>query len=212
MKIVTSFNPFGRIDRQQYCLSTWKKYGLKIVAFQTQEEIELLRDGFQGVEFIASSESPPKIFDLCNLSVDQDPALVVNSDISIKSNSFDFQNDWRVHKKTLTVGIRHERDPTGTKTLTRYGVDAFLITRPMADTLPNLDFRIGKPVWDFWLIWHFAALDYIIKPIKRGLIHHRHKQVWTKQTHDQNMKTFTDHYGVNHNLLSHAVLGLTGRT
>lgn len=211
MQIVTSFSP-NRIDRQQYCLATWQKYGVPIVAVQGRDELDRMSPHFSGVSWAVCDECPPKITTLAAQATDS-PILLVNSDISIKNTRDDFFCDWSPQPdRILKVGIRHDRQANGHKKLNRYGIDAFLITPTMAKELPELGFRIGQPAWDYWFVFHFHAIGYAIATKKsHGLIHAVHDRNWSDENHAAGIEILSRHYGINKSGLTRTIQRITKR-
>lgn len=216
MRIVTSFAP-GREARQHYCLATWRAYGLPIVAVQTAAEMPAMVSQYTDVDWIRSASDRPLIKELAEVAITTgEPVLIVNSDISIKNTFADFRRDWlspnHQHPGMLRVGIRWDRRSDGHKVMQKYGIDVFLITPPMAASLPELGFQIGKPGWDYWLVLHFASLGYRLSTKKSvGLIHSRHALNWTKQDQASRKQIFFDHYGFTASEATRTVQKLTGR-
>jgi hypothetical protein len=189
MKAVTSLS-FNRIERQQYCVKTWQDRGLDVIAVQSPEEINKLKDLFPSVNFKEHtntsanifSKDTPEIYALTKIAEEVwEECLLINSDISIKDNIKNFYEFWTPEIKTFKIGIRWDC-VAGKKARTKqkWGIDVFLITPEMVNTIPNLGFRIGCPGWDFWLIYHFHLLGYKITPTQSKLFHESHSRNWYK--------------------------------
>lgn len=220
MKIVTSFSPV-RIERQQYCLETWKKYGCVIEAVQTMnDDLDLLQRRFPGVQFIVSENDAgvcgrpkcPRIKDLVARATN-DEILIVNSDISIKYDAREFRRQWCEHGESRFVcGIRFDRSPGGQKSLNRHGVDAFRFTPRQAESVPDLGMGIGSPMWDTWIVLHFWMAGYdIVAHHSPGLIHARHPIAWSRAELSDNKKLVADHYGIAAKHMARIVSDATGR-
>lgn len=183
MKFVTSFNPYGRIDRQKYCLETWKKYGLPIIAVQhkTETDAEAIFSGVDQWVYV-NGHNPyfdthfPDIRALIN---ECDPGIIINSDISVKLDVESFHQYYaRLLPHTLTVGIRLDRREDGHKTINPYGIDLYLITADMHEHLQTPWYTVGNPGWDYWIVLKLHDAKYEIKTHKTGLIHEIHNDRW----------------------------------
>lgn len=220
MIAVTSLG-FGRIERQQYCVDTWKSMGMQVVAVQNPGESEKLRNSFPGVVFKECEPSEksmfskvtPSIKSITNQAIEEDDTiLVINSDISIKDRPSDFRSHWSVLPKTLSVGIRWNAAP-GSKRRTRepWGIDVFLITKQMAETIPDLGFQIGLPGWDFWITYHLYLNGYAVHVTGSKLFHENHPRGWNKQDQSSYRQMVSAHYGCTERMLPYFIKDITKR-
>jgi hypothetical protein len=215
MKFLTSLSP-SRIERQKYCLNSWQKYG-SIIAVQSSDEIDLIQSLFPEVKLEVGSPSQsfskptPKITDI--ISYADEPSLLINSDISIKE--FD-TNLWQYEEKVLKIGIRHDYFPNNpyNKFKQKYGIDAFLIYPEMRELLPDLDFCIGCPGWDFWLPYHlWFKHDYQIQIPKCRMLHELHPIGWTEQDQKSyRARIQLSEYKLTYSMLPAFILDITNRS
>lgn len=215
MKFITSLH-HKRVDRQKYCIDSWRKHGNNIIAVQAEHEIPILKPLFDNVQFevgsvsYAFSKPTPKITELIKYA--DEPSLLINSDISIKDDNL---NKWNYEKKVLKLGIRHDYFPNNKtqKFRQKYGIDAFLICPEMQKLLPDLDFCIGCPGWDFWLPYHLWAFhDYSIVVPDCWMLHELHPLGWT----DQDQKSYRERlksygYKLTPTMLAAFILDITNR-
>lgn len=183
-KFVTSFS-LHRVDRQQYCIDTWKTMGLSVLAIQLPGEIDILRNQLKGVdEWKECSLSGdmfrrskcPRITELTKQAVDA-PVIVINSDISTKGTAKEFANEWLLDEQdeTLVCGIRKDYDRAGgRKDINPYGIDAFRITPKMAATLVDRGWCIGYPGWDYAVAIELYQAGFSVRAAKFSLLHPRH--------------------------------------
>lgn len=214
MRIVTSIAPH-RIERQQYCISTWQNHSNDIVSVNTQSEIDQLQPLFPMVSFrigdtsTSFSKATPKLTEL--IKVADEPTLLINSDISIKDENLSL---WNPEDKVLKLGIRYDyyANRPQRKFYQKYGIDAFLILPEMVPLIPDLDFCVGCPGWDFWLPYHlWSQHDYEIKVVKGSLLHEFHTIGWAKSDQDSYRDRMTKHYKVTPMMLPYFILDITDR-
>jgi len=225
MKIVTSFSP-NRIERQQYCVSTWAKYGLPIVAVQTTGEAAQMQEHYPGVTFVETDKTGiahsrprcPTIAAMCAQATDED-ILLINSDISVKDTGAQFRHAWmRDRGRRLVVGIRKDFDRVGgEKWLNPYGIDAYRITPEMAGVVLaeedrlGLGFAIGCPGWDYWIAWLLWYHGHTIEVAKSSLLHPIHEWNWTKEQHAHALEMLIKHYRLTPHMWTCFAQEATGR-
>jgi len=220
MIAVTSLS-HGRIDRQQYCINTWLAKGLRVIAVQCPGETESLRPHFPNVTFKEYTLPTSNIFSKNTPTIDsmayqaieeKDAVLLINSDISIKDSDLMFQQHWVVQPKTLSLGVRQDANPGSKKRKQqKWGIDAFLVTPEMAQTIPDIGFRIGLPGWDFWIVYHFHLLGYAIHVTKSRLFHENHPKGWNEADQMAYRCLVQTRYNVTRNMLPYFILDVTNR-
>jgi hypothetical protein len=196
------------LERQDVCLNSWKKFGLDIVALNSADDARQAAH-YKQVDWVITdrlSEKYPRptvlIYDLARLSIKLGkPVLLINSDIEI----YGPQSRLKVQDKTLTVGIRHNyTDGLLTAEREPWGLDAFIFTPEMAETLPDLQFGIGRPMWDYWIPLHFQRkgfhMDFVGEPFfyhKAHPVHWSHEDwcmgaEWVSLHYDYDFESFAD--------------------
>lgn len=215
MKFITSLS-LHRVERQKYCLESWRRHG-DITAVQVAEDIPRLQPEFPFVNFVSTEltgDVPykyPKRVRIKALA-NEGPGLLINSDIKITDDPKTFSKKFSPKANEFTIGIRQDFDGPGKpKTLNRYGIDAFLLTQKIVDTLPDYGFAIGVSVWDYWIVWHAVTERMQIKPITDGLLHLRHEVNWSHCDTEIGYAILGKHYGVGKSLLDVVIPEITGR-
>ena len=183
-KIVTSFG-LNRIDRQRFCVASWRKLGLPIVAVQCDEQVEQLRAIFGDlVDSFTSLPSQPNAWNRPHLArvanhakqTQDGPILLINSDIEIRDTPEQFAREWlRDDPDTLICGVRRDhRHGSYTNAIHPYGIDAFRITPAMAEKLTDCGFVIGSPGWDYWLPWELWLAGFNVRAAESQFMHEVH--------------------------------------
>lgn len=202
MRFITSLS-LKRIERQQYCMETWKQFG-DITAVQTVGDVEILKPHFPDVNFVTTELTGEHQYGLPNrprikAMVDQGPGLLINSDIKITSSRQEFENDWTPKPKQFNVGVRWDFDaPKSEKIINSCGIDAFLITEEVMECLPDVGFVIGVPMWDYWIVWHMMTERFKIKSkTSQGLLHLKHDINWTREQMELGKLIMESEYGLD---------------
>lgn len=192
---VTSLS-MGNEARQSECLTTWKRAGLTVFAVQTAAEISVLREKYPQVStWICHSDiAAPTLNRMADMAVTlQRPVLIINADIEIRGEQ-------RVIREAVgsggLIGIRHNyATQWWLGSLEQWGLDVFSVSPEDAKGLPRLSLRIGKPVWDYWLLHHFAGSrrSWIAQPM---FFHRSHAQNWSAAEWTANAAIFSEHYGL----------------
>lgn len=220
MKIVTSFS-LDRPERRRYCLESWRKYGLEIVAVQLPEHADFVRQNFDGVTVVEDPRGgkPYGLFDAVRVKAifeqaTDGPILIVNSDISIKDSPEKFNHDWlAVDDDEFRFGVRWDRDADGTKSLNRYGIDVFRLSKSQAAALPDIGFCIGSDVWDYWIVWHLMRQNLRIRTMTDcRLIHAKHEKTRSEDHRAASVAIFERRHGITERQLSSIILAVTGRS
>lgn len=167
-----------RLRRQTLCLDTWKSFGLSIHCVQAPDEIELLRIEYPMVDqWHAAEGSPPTIKQMASV------ACVLNAQILLINADIELRGEQRILRDAMAdgvlVGVRHNYDSEWWKgEAEEWGIDAYSFTPDDAAKLPDIDFRIGKPVWDYWVLDYFKShkLNWICEPL---LFHKKHPLAWS---------------------------------
>ena len=215
MKFLTSLHP-KRIERQQYCIDSWLKHGDEVIAVQSPKELPIIEKLFHNVTFVTGevscsfSKPTPKITEIIKYA--EEPSLLINSDISIKDENL---NAWGYEPNVLKLGIRHDYFPnnSGKKFKQKYGIDAFLIYPEMRALLPDLDFCIGCPGWDFWLPYHlWFKHKYEIKTPTCWFLHELHPLGWTEEDQKSYRERIeASEYKLTFSMLPAFILDVTNR-
>jgi hypothetical protein len=215
VKFITSISP-RRIERQQYCIETWRKYG-SVVAVQAVEEIPSLESLFPSVQFVATDRTGVELGYPSRVNIaamiEHGPGILINSDIKIDTTPRQFAADWSPVSKQFNVGVRYDFDGPGkAKHLCKYGIDAFLITEEIMAVMEDHGFVIGVPVWDYWIIWHAITRGFRIKTkLTPGMLHLNHPMGWSDADMTNGLNIMKRDYGIGQKGLSVAINDITGR-
>jgi hypothetical protein len=211
-KIVTSLS-LHRTDRQRFCLASWQRLGLPIVAVQCQSQVDKLRaiHGDLIDDFIVLPERPnawhrpylARVADHIKQTADG-TILLINSDIEIRDTPEQFASQWcGDDANTLICGVRLDHPPGKYKpTMHPYGIDAFRITPAMAEALPDDGFVIGSPGWDYWLPWRMSQAGYRVRAAKSQLMHETHQMGYGREAVDIAHDMMLDRFNVPPHLLT----------
>lgn len=200
---VTSVSPLPKHQQNQpRVFDSWKRFGLKIRAVNRSDEIEKLALLYPQIdEWVACDELVPHYSfhtQRINRLVDQvadGPILLINSDIEIRGDQKRLLSI--LASGSVGVGIRYNY--TGhwrSGQREGWGIDAFLMTPEQAQTLPQLDFCIGRPMWDYWLPYHFDAQQIAMEWIGEPYFYHEaHPVHWSNADLDLGRKWIAKQYG-----------------
>lgn len=194
---VTSFAP-DRLERQTVCLDSWVKLGLRVVSVNSQSEIDSMKDGYPQVsKWIATEfEKTPNINSLIDVAVSESsPILIVNSDIEIYGDQDRLAK--LIQDRKNAVGVRHNYETRPSESnQEQWGVDAFIVYPEQAPLINRADFRIGVPMWDWWLPWEIDRIggdcEWIDEPY---FFHKSHDVAWDQATCNEKKNYFAKRFG-----------------
>ena len=175
--VITSLNPFARLNHQLRCLSAWKALGFEVLTFNVPDEIDRLRAaGVADADMLPADPSEtglaqhgkpvPRVGDLLARIAHLHPGrplLLVNADIYPAAASPGFVWSW-LDQAPVVALTREETISIGSYTALmhtpyRGGLDIFAIRAGMVPALlAELDrwpvrdrMCFGIPGWDFLL-------------------------------------------------------------
>jgi hypothetical protein len=209
MSAVTSLSPNpARIARQLLCLESLWNIGIQVIAVNTSEEFSAMSADVKALviphvsQDVTTDYDRPtqKVYTLIQAGRATGlPFMVINSDIEVYGDHslIDAALD---DPDKLTIGVRYNHTADQDReqaTFEPYGLDAFLMTTQMADTVPHLPFGVGKPMWDYWIPEHFRSRGYGFRWIREPLFfHERHPIAWSKSEWDIGAEILEREYGV----------------
>lgn len=180
---VTSINPNpDRHARQLKCLQTWSDAGLSIVVVNTKDELNAM----PWIGDIATPLASNAVAEGYDRPVQKVKALlgagisssqqfmVINSDIEISGNLTILSEAIKA-RGHLTIGVRYNYDKGKDIASARRepaGLDVFVMTPELAETVIDIGLGIGKPTWDYWLPLHFHNLGVKFNWIQSPLFFH----------------------------------------
>gem|GEM_PF-997989 len=160
--VITSIAP-SRIEVQQRAIQSWLDLGLEVMSLNVQEEIDCLKVHFTGVTFIPAPRNGRKRLGKPYVYVnDMFAALretgretvgIINSDIILRSGRDLLALIRRESKRCLLYGSRIDIDnpEDGDGCYYRRGFDLFFMGRDVTKAIPENNFMLGMPWWDYWL-------------------------------------------------------------
>ena len=194
--LITSLMPV-RHEIQRLAVSSWLAYGACVLSINCNDEIELLRDVYPDVTFIAAPRDArreygkPYIYmtDMISALGDSDHEIVgvINSDIVLNSSSILFMRAIKDAARHCIV-YGHRFDVDNIKEIASKGdegeffvggIDWFIFPRERVDLLADQPFIFGCPWWDLWLPV-LASINKIEICLANGKLafHEVHKQRW----------------------------------
>jgi hypothetical protein len=198
LELLTSFSPNpARIERQRVCLSSWQRYGWHVVAVQARGERPDLGEIGADIEWQEVGSGPPLLSDIwAEAEARTGPVLLLNSDLMITSKleglrELDGITDWLgdglvcIRRWNHAPGQEH-----GFSMAERWGIDGFIF-RATGGFRPfeGHPFRIGQPVWDWWLPLSYGRAGRQVYEItQRHLLHERHALGWDKAKWRENVR------------------------
>lgn len=196
---VTSVSP-RRASRQTVCLDSWKKLGLEIWSVNSPKEIAALSGSYPQVSrwVVAKDDGfkTPRLNRLLDVSLlVNKPILIVNADIEAYGPQQRLLDV--VARRVNLVGIRHNYEARpGDDAMEPWGLDAFIVYPEQVSRLTTVPFRIGSPVWDYWLPWELAKLGYTLEWLGEPFFYHRsHKLAWSVEECKAQHATFHSLFG-----------------
>jgi hypothetical protein len=194
------------MQRQLRCLTSWFKLGVRPLVVNTAKELEDIKSLLPSWCESVASEDVTQCYDrptqlinsLVNVGITRDvPFLLLNADIEIigKCNVLIKALE---HTDKLTIGVRYNYSTGSPRRATKeaYGLDAFMLSPALARTLPVSPLGIGKPMWDYWLPYHFRSLGIAFNWIDTPyFFHEKHELGWNKNEWEMGKKWMMDTYG-----------------
>lgn len=155
---MTSLSP-KRIERQQECLDSWRKYDVEILAIQGEEELPEISSIFPDVNMIGTSnvsrtwskKNNPNIIEFINQTADSGVVLI-NSDIKLNYEKDVFEKIWGPGPEDrIDCAIRYNIGEVNR--FEKSGIDVFKLPKGTCEKFANTQcfFFIGLPGWDYWL-------------------------------------------------------------
>lgn len=205
---ITSLNPNPqRRDRQLKCLQSWAAAGLSSVIVNTQSELNAMPWACDISASVASEKTADRydrpvqlVKSLIDVGIQSGGEfMLINSDIEIAGDVSALGYAMSL-KDRLTICVRHNYE-SGKESAARRepaGLDAFIMTSEMAETVLDIGLGIGKPGWDYWLPIHFKKLGIKFNWINRPLFFHEsHPVGWSDADWTRGHDEIKKHYGIS---------------
>ena len=174
MILLTTFSPTN-IENQQRALKSWQKLGYEIKSINSKNDIEKIKKFFD-VEFIETDligyefgKDYVKLNAFTDWINDNEPALIINSDIEILEK-LEFTEKW-CEIEVLTRNDYKSKH----KEFKRFesGYDAFFISRQFCSEFPKSDLVIGQCHWDYLIPIVAINNYYTIRSPKISHLYHK---------------------------------------
>lgn len=185
--IATALSP-NRIDRQVLCIKTWLASGFKVIANQTDKEMESFPKVFHEISDLIEwrvNNDVESFYDFKTQKIRNllaiENAILINSDCEM-AGEYDWQSgDWQ-SGEVSTFFLRWNYKPGQEPREFEWGIDGAWLTREAWTALPeDFPYCIGQAMWDY-AVPHILKIKGIPFRIdhKAWLFHEEHKQNWTQ--------------------------------
>lgn len=171
---VTSLAP-NRFERQNECLNSWKRFGLSIIAVQSELDDVSQYPQLSEVVRIGNPSPAPSVSQMLCVARGK-PVLLINSDIEIHGKQSLLRT---AIEAGSVIGLRHNYNRHWwLSTRDQWGFDAFVVHPEKVRQIEPQAFQIGKPWWDYWLADQLRtdAHTFIAEPL---FFHRDHEATWT---------------------------------
>lgn len=189
MIFITSIYPTNDNIYQKRAIACLANLGYPIYSFNIKDEIEQLQHDYNGVRFITIKRSGQEIFgkpvpfinDIINFAVKQSEIFTIfNSDIQFSTDRDEID---RLEQKCKGGVIMIQRcdykdNMSEVKPYSR-GMDVFMISKEVVQYIPQNNFCLGIPTWDYWVPHHMAKENVpLFMYMEKIAFHKRHPQKW----------------------------------
>ncbi len=202
--VITSIAP-TRIEVQQRAVQSWIDRGFEVMSLNVQEEIDRLTSDFPGVNFIRAKRDGRKrlgkpyvyINDMLSALRQSGRRVVgvINSDIILRTDERLNHLLCREADGSLLYGSRIDIDRIEDETGCYYhrGFDLFFMDRDLIKNIPDNNFMLGMPWWDYWFACLMLAKGVQVKRIDNpGAFHLWHKPNYSKDNMAAYAASFVD--------------------
>lgn len=196
---VTSLIPATN-SAQTEALDNWKSRGLFIVAVQGAGELVECSTIYPQVDQWIELPEPknPRISEMIRVANGDFPTrtlMLINSDIQI---GIDKQLP-SVSDNQLVACCRWDYHKIKNAKANKSGLDVFLMSPSVAKGIQDSPFRIGVPVWDYWLPEQARLNGADMRVDMRKIFFHRkHDKRWSKEDHAKMRDVLVDVLGERH--------------
>lgn len=206
---VTSLTPNpARLARQVHCIRSWQAWGIEVTAVNTAAEFAAIEGQPEGLRRVVCDsvalqyDRPTQyVHSLIGAGIERGlPFLLLNSDIEIYGNPSVLEAALQAPHSPM-IGVRYNHAAGRhryTGKIERWGLDCFVLTPTLAATIPFIPFGIGKPVWDYWLPYHFRQIGKTLSWARAPFFYHEeHALGWSDAEWQVGDSLMVDHYGVS---------------
>ncbi|MDQ1639052.1 MAG: hypothetical protein QOF62_2391 [Pyrinomonadaceae bacterium] len=171
------------------CIQSWRNAGLQVRSFNHPSEISDLAKHFD-VDFIPVNDTSAATFGAHYIPINamlkwaaahDAPALLINSDIELRMESWEVKRARWLSEGGLCYFVRYNHDGDQAHASREPdGIDAFLLHGADADLFSDSFLSMGQPYWDYWIPHTFAALGRPIYTVEfPAAFHLKHQNRWS---------------------------------
>lgn len=169
---------------QKRAIKTWKNTGLKIYSVNTSKEISILKNAYPEVDywiennilnqnFAVKSQNIQSLIDVAiklNKTI-----LLINSDIETYIKAGDLDH-------APMIGIKHNyKNHLNQSKIEEFGVDVYLLDIETLNKLQKSHLAIGRPFWDYLMLYHMLEVTNNIKVNSDPIFFHKeHDTYWSR--------------------------------
>lgn len=205
MIALTSISPKHAIgDAQLVAVRSWVENGLKVYSFNSQAEIDILKETYKEVEFVATNRthehqwgrpyvSLNALLDFAKEQEDEDVVLI-NSDIVLTPCRGILEYQFSTHCSD-SIGIINrydfEADDYSDARIYPFGFDVFLIKKKNLKVFPQSIYALGQTWWDYFVPYTAVKSGVMIHRINGMLaMHRKHQTQWSDESWRKMTKFF----------------------
>ena len=193
--LTTSLSPsINRFNHQLKAIKSWRELGFEITSLNHVKDIsELVNTDLaseyskHGVKFIPTErglieENRRFVFidELINLATKiSRTAFIINSDIILKDKRKIEEIINKAQQSLVFVSRYNYDNKIEECSIEKFGLDIFVFNSDFRKLIPPSTFVIGKPLWDYWIPYHFALTQTPIFSIHDKVAFHKnHPKAW----------------------------------
>ncbi len=193
LTIATSIAP-KEIEKQVLAVKSWIKLGFRVVSINCPEEINVLRQSFQEVEFVSARRDARGLFGKPLIYFDDfleyfrktncEFCGIVNSDVLLSGDEGIIPFIQGQAKGSLVYGSRTDVDSLEVLDgeVLETGFDFFFFDKSLISYFPESEFCLGVPWWDYWAPLIPALEGFQIKKLISPFAYHvRHSFKWDQE-------------------------------
>ena len=193
MNIITTISP-SHINQESQIKSvkSWLDLGFEVYSINHLSEIEALRPLFKEVKFIEVKRTMFHLFNKHLIPLDlmlelgsdlnDDIVCLINSDIELTKDKEKLLELFKRAKSGICLVSRYNYDSNiEENSIEKFGLDIFCFHKKFIELIPKSQFTIGRPLFDYWIPYHFAINNVPIYSIHdRISFHKKHPLQWNK--------------------------------
>lgn len=178
---------------QKHCTDTWLEHGLKIVSFNTPDEVAALSPEYPDVEFVPTFRTMQHKFGKPYVQVNalldwakesgHEEILIINSDIFLRDAGEVLLQGFELAKEGCVyahrVDVNELTDSQGEPYI--WGMDVFFLHPDHLHVFPQTLYCLGQTFWDYWVPYTVKKAGLKIHEIKTPFAYHLlHPQRWSE--------------------------------